>query len=243
MSGNDGATRAFEELGRLILHEHSMHSLLQKVAELAKQVMPGDPEASITVLVDHRPTTVASTDPLAMDCDERQYERGHGPCLHAASTGELTEIADAQAETRWLDYIRWAADRGALSSMSVPLPISEGMAAALNIYARETRAFDGESRAIAQRFAPFAAVAVANMHAYEDARTMADNLEIALQNRAVIDQAKGILMERYKLAADQAFQLLARASMQTNTKVRDLADELVNTGRLREANVAPRRRR
>ena len=49
---------------------------------------------------------------------------------------------------------------------------------------------------------------------------MADNLQAALETRAVIDQAKGILMERHKLTADQAFQLLARISMTTNRKLR-----------------------
>jgi AmiR/NasT family two-component response regulator len=70
------------------------------------------------------------------------------------------------------------------------------------------------------------------MRAYQDARDMADNLQAALESRAVIDQAKGILMERYKLTADQAFQLLAGASMQTNTKLRTVAEDLVLTGQL-----------
>jgi AmiR/NasT family two-component response regulator len=46
----------------------------------------------------------------------------------------------------------------------------------------------------------------------------------------VVGQAKGILMERYKFTADQAFQFLARASMARNRKVRDIADHLVTTG-------------
>jgi AmiR/NasT family two-component response regulator len=72
------------------------------------------------------------------------------------------------------------------------------------------------------------------MQAYQDARSMADNLQLALEFRAVIDQAKGILMERHKLTADQAFQLLARRSMTTNRKLRDVADQLVLTGQLPE---------
>jgi AmiR/NasT family two-component response regulator len=69
-----------------------------------------------------------------------------------------------------------------------------------------------------------------NAHAYRSAREMADNLQIALESRAVIDQANGILMERYELSADQAFQALAAASMRTNTEVREVADQLVRTG-------------
>ena len=228
--GPRSANGALEQLGRIALREHSMDSLLQSVVDLAKRVMPGDPEASISLIVADKATSPVYTGQLALDCDESQYGRGYGPCLHAATSGELTEIADAQSETRWADYCRRAAERGALGSLSVPLPVSEQIAGALNIYVREANAFDDVSRSAATKFAPYAAVAIANMHAYDNARNMADNLELPLENRAVIDQAKGILMERYKLTADQAFQLLAQASMKTNRKLRVVAENLVETG-------------
>ena len=68
---------------------------------------------------------------------------------------------------------------------------------------------------------------------------MAHNLQTALECRAVIDQAKGILIERHKLTPDQAFQLLAQTSMHANRKLRDVAENLVLTGEL--PAVAPRR--
>jgi GAF domain-containing protein len=228
----DGTAHALEQLGALTLREHSMESLLQQVVELTKDVMPGRPEASISLLTSDRPTTAVFTGQLALDCDETQYGHGYGPCLHAARSGEITEVTDTRSDTRWVDYARKAAERGALSSLSVPLPISEGMAGALNIYAREPDAFDDDSRVVAQRFVPYAGVAVSNMRDYEAARSMAVNLQTALESRAVIDQAKGILMERHKLSADQAFQVLARISMQKNIKLRLVAEELVTTGLL-----------
>ena len=229
------AAEALERLGRLSLRELSLDSLLQTVADVTKSVMPGNPEASVLLLVKDRPTTVVSTGELATDLDERQYERGHGPCLHAARTGEVTEIPDTRADDRWPDYLPRAVERGNLSSLSIPLAIDpdERVTGALNIYARRPDAFDEASRSVATRFAPYAAVATGNLYAYQSARDMAENLQAALESRAVIDQAKGILMERYKLTADQAFQLLARASMTTNRKLRDVADHLVRTGELR----------
>jgi GAF domain-containing protein len=225
--------RALEELGSLALREHSMETLLQRVVDLTKVVMPGHTEASITLLANDRPETVVYTGQLALDCDESQFGRGYGPCLHAASTGELTYVEDTRTDPRWRDYMERAAERGALSSLSVPMPMSEGIAGGMNIYAREPRAFDDEAaKSSATRFVPYAAVAVSNMRAYQDARSMADNLQVALESRAVIDQAKGILMERHKLTADQAFQVLSRISMQSNTKLRVVAEELVMTGQL-----------
>jgi GAF domain-containing protein len=228
------AAEALERLGRLSLRELSMDSLLQTVAELARTVMPGNPEASVTLLVKDKPSTVVSTGQFAVDLDETQYERGHGPCLHAARTGELTEITDTRADTRWRDYAQRAAEAGNLSSLSVPLAIDkdEQVSGALNLYARKPDAFDEDSRAAAQSFGPHAAVAAGNLYAYQSARDMADNLQAALESRAVIDQAKGILIERHKLTPDQAFQLLGQVSMNTNRKVRDVADQLVHTGEL-----------
>ena len=100
------------------------------------------------------------------------------------------------------------------------------------IYARRPDAFDEASRSVATRFAPYAAVAAGNLYAYQSARDMAANLQTALESRAIIDQAKGILMERHKLTADQAFQVLAQMSMKTNRKLRAVADDLVRTGEL-----------
>jgi GAF domain-containing protein len=224
------ADDALEQLGRLTLTDHSMESLLQSVADLAKTVMPGNPEASITVQSPGRKTTVVSTGQLATDLDEVQYAEGYGPCLHAATTQQMVEIPDTRVEARWPDYARRAVEHGNLSSLSMPLGIDERRSGALNIYAREPHAFDADSRAAATRFAPYAAVALANMHAYEDARTMAGNLQVALETRAVIDQAKGILMERHKMTADEAFQAIVTVSNRTNRKLRDIADQLVQTG-------------
>ena len=187
------AAEALFHLGTLSLRELSMESLLQTVADQATTVLlPGSLQASVTLLVKGMPSTVASTGQLAVDLDEAQYERGHGPCLHAASTGEATEIADTRTDSRWPDYALRAAERGNLSSLSVPLVIDEDerVFGALNLYARDPAAFDEDSRTAALAFGPYAAVAAGNVYAYQSARNMADNLQAALENRAVIEQAK-----------------------------------------------------
>jgi GAF domain-containing protein len=226
------ARDALEQLAALSLSQESLTSVLQTVANLTKQVMPASVEASVTVLIADRPATFVYTGQLALDLDESQYGRGHGPCLHAASRGETVEVTDTRSEARWADHMQECVKRGALSSLSVPLGSPDQLAAGMNVYAREPAAFDNASRAAATRFARFAGTAAANMHAYESARNMADNLQAALVSRATIDQAKGILIERHKLTPDQAFQVLVHASMGTNRKLRDVADHLVQTGEL-----------
>ncbi|MGY1823935.1 ANTAR domain-containing protein [Geodermatophilus sp. SYSU D00079] len=228
------AAEALEHLGQLSLRELSMESLLQSMADLTKRVMPGDPEASVTLLVKDQPSTVVDTGPLALGLDEVQYERGDGPCLHTARNGILVEIGDTRVDSRWPDYGRYVADHGVLSLLAVPLVVTgeEQVAGSLNVYARSADAFDEASRAVATGFAPYAAVAAGTVQAYRRARETADNLQIALGSRAVIEQAKGILIERHKLTPGQAFEALATVSMSRNAKVRDIAEHLVRTGEL-----------
>ena len=213
--------------------------MLRTVADLAEELTTGDVQASVTVLSGTRPSTIGSTGRLALDLDQAQYAHGHGPCLHAAGTGETVVVDDARTERRWTDYMRHAVELGSLSSLSTPLDSSEGVAASLNLYAGRPAAFTQANRRSAHRFARLAGVAVSNVHAYESARELAGNLQTALESRAVIDQAKGVLIERHKLTADQAFQFLAKASMATNRKLRDVAEQLVRTGELPRSPRGP----
>lgn len=241
------AADALERLGRLSLRELAAEGLLQTVADLARTVVPGELEVSVSLLAKGRPTTVVSTGRLAVDLDGEQYEGGHGPCLHAARTGELVEVTDSRTDDRWPGYLPRAAERGALSSLSVPLSIDvdEQVSGALNLYARTSGAFDADARTAAARFGPYAAVAAGNLHAHRSARDMADDLQAALESRAAVDRAKSVLVRRYRLSPDQAFHLLAQASMSAERTVRDIADDLVRTGRLpavaaREGSGRPR---
>jgi GAF domain-containing protein len=228
------AAEALERLGRLSVHAMAMKGLLHTVADLAKTMMPGNAEASVTLLVRNHPTTLVSTGQLATDLDDAQYECGHGPCLHAARTGKLTEIADTRTDTRWGDYMPRAAEHGNLSSLSAPVAIDEAqqVSGALNIYAREPHAFDEDSRTAATGFALYAALATGNLLAYQGVRDRTDKRRTASDTPAVLEQATGILMERHKLTADQASELLGQVSMTTNRSLRTVADDLLRTGEL-----------
>lgn len=222
------ARAAFAELARISIGEESMDSVIQRVAQLAKGVIPGVAESSVSVVINDKASSVAYTGKLALDLDESQYGRGYGPCLEAAVGRELREITDVREETRWRDYARVCAERGSLSSMSVPMPVQETVHAALNLYATEAHAFDDEARKLARGFAAYAAVGLANVHLYSSAREHAENLDRAMQSRAVIEQAKGILMAQRRCGAAEAFTILTSASQRSNRKLRDIAAVIVD---------------
>lgn len=219
---------ALAELGSIVLRDTTTQAVLQRVAELAKASLPGVIETSVTLLGEGGGSTVAFTGDLAQVLDETQYAHGYGPCVDAARGGEVLEIQDAREETRWPEYVAVALEHGALSSFSVPLPVQKEMTAALNCYAAAPHAFDEQSRAQARAFAGFAGVAVANMHSYDSIKLLADQLQSAMFSRAVVDQAKGILMGERRCTAQEAFDLLVAISQSTHRKLRDVAQALVD---------------
>jgi GAF domain-containing protein len=219
---------AFAELASMSFHESSTDALLQRIAELSKQVIPGVAEASVSLIRNDKATTAAFTGALARDLDESQYGRGHGPCMEAAVGQEPQEIRDARVESRWPDYARSCVEHGSLSSLSMPVPVRNPVFGALNLYGREADAFDDESRDTARVFASYAAVALQNMHLYESTRELAENLDLAMRSRAVIEQAKGILMSQRRCDATEAFDILATASQRSNRKLREIAEAIVD---------------
>jgi GAF domain-containing protein len=144
-----------------------------------------------------------------------------------------SEIPDTRRDDRWPEFAALAAGAGCDTVLSYPLPTADKVAGSLNVYARRLTSADQRTRELLVRLAASAAVPVSNTYLYEAAIERAEHLQTALDSRAVIDQAKGILMERFKLTPDAAFQALTRVSMETNTKVRDVATRFVATGELR----------
>jgi GAF domain-containing protein len=221
------------ELARVVLVGRELPAVLTEVVGIARRAIPGSDATSITLIRDERAFTAAYDGQMAMDADELQYQRGHGPCMDAGRAGELFVIDDMRTEERWPDYARHAAERGVGSSLSVPLPFQGASIGALNNYAVRPHAFADTAIRSGEEVAAFVAIAVGNAEATARATTDVANMRQAMVSRAVIEQAKGILMERYKVTAEQAFTLLTHASQRTNVKLREVAEELATTGVLR----------
>ena len=221
-----------ENLARVVLTDRGLTDVLDEITGIARRAVPGIEAASITLIRGEKAYTAAYDGQMALDGDELQYERGYGPCLEAGLSGQVLLIDDMVTEDRWPDYARHAAAHGIGSSLSVPLPYQTTSIGALNTYSSRPRAFSEDDRVMAEEVASWVALAVGNAEAAARTSDELAHLQIAMKSRAVIEQAKGILMERFKVTDDQAFRLLTRASQHSNLKLRDLADQLVRTGAL-----------
>jgi GAF domain-containing protein len=216
------------ELGRILLHEASLDDLMKQIADTAKAAIPPVAEASVTFTRgDDTGWTVAATGGLAMELDEAQYATHQGPCMDAAAANQIMLVEDFATEERWPEYTPRALASEARSSLSVPMPVQQQVLAALNLYAVERNAFSPEDVAVAVEIASYAAVAVTNAHNFESAATLAAQLTEAMASRAVIEQAKGVIMATAGCAEHEAFQLLRAQSQRENVKLRDVAMEIV----------------
>lgn len=220
------APQALRDLSGIVLGDHSFQAVLQRASEIATRAIPGAHEVSVTMR-NGRPSTVASSGPLAKEVDESQYETDSGPCLQAIATGQVVLVDDLASESRWPAYVPRALAAGVGSSLSVPLPVDGAFVGAFNAYARSPRAFDQAAVTLAQDLAAYAAIVLNNAGLYFTAATRADQLAEALRSRAVIDQAKGILIGARRCTADEAFDILVRLSQQSQRKLRDVAQALV----------------
>lgn len=220
-------TAVFAELGRIKLGETDLDGVLSRVAELAQKTLPGAAEVSVTLVRGNRAHTAAFTGPLALEVDEWQYRLGRGPCLEAAAGKATLAVPDMTAEPRWPQWAAHAASAGIGSSLSIGLPIEEEVAGALNIYGNVPGAFDDDAVITAQTYAGYAAIALSNAHLYDIAASTAQHMHAAMETRAVIEQAKGIIMGEHRCTADEAFAVLTKMSQHANRKLRDVATALV----------------
>jgi GAF domain-containing protein len=220
-------TAAFAELGRINLAENDLEGVLSRVAELARRTVPGADEVSVTMVRGSIAETAAYTGHLALTLDEWQYQRGSGPCLEAAAGHATVSVPHLADDPRWPDWAQHAVVTGARSSLSVGLPIEDQVDGALNLYGVKDAAFDDDAVQLAETFAGYAAVALANANLYGVTARLARQLQTAMASRAVIEQAKGIVMGSRRCTADEAFEILTKISQDSNRKLRDVATALV----------------
>lgn len=213
----------------LLIVGRPLAETLAHIAELAQDGIEAADYAAITTIRNGKPETTVATDPMITEIDSAQYDADAGPCLDAYRHGKAFRIESTEADDHpWPEFGNAAAARGVHSTLSWPLMAGPDGIGALNLYSREHSAFTDDDELKARRFAEPAAVILTNAQLLWDARNLAENLELALANRAVIEQAKGMLMGQRGLDADAAFAVLRRASQRENVKLRDIAQRLVD---------------
>ncbi|MGY1718269.1 ANTAR domain-containing protein [Blastococcus sp. SYSU DS0552] len=216
------------ELARVTLGGRELTEVLTEITTIAARAVPGADAVSTTLVRGDKAFTAGYRGEMALAADELQYAEDSGPCLDAGRGGVVLRIDDVRTEERWPAYVARVRATPVRSSLSVPLPYQGSSIGALNAYSTRPAAFAHPgSLAAALGVAESIAVAVANADAHAQMTEQARNMRIAMESRAVIEQAKGVLMAQQGIDADRAFEVLRQASQRYNRKLRDIAAGIV----------------
>ncbi|MCT2584261.1 GAF and ANTAR domain-containing protein [Actinophytocola gossypii] len=220
----DDLSTALADMARDLLAQPTLQATLDRIVAHAVDLVDGCESAGILIVRRGETQSLAATDDLARESDMLQGEVGEGPCLDATLRAEqIFRIPDVANDKRWPKYGPRAVDLGIHSALGFLLFTEDENLGALNMYARRTHAFPEDTGHAGWLLASHAAVAFAN------ARTD-DQLRAAVATRQEIGEAVGILMERYKMPEERAFDLLRRESQNRNIKLRDVARTVTETG-------------
>jgi len=219
---NHGLALRMAELARVIALR-PVDDVLVDVTTAAKELIPGVDVAGV-LLVGTGGTheTLAPTSDLMFKLDDLQMNTGEGPCLQAALDDVVIRTDDFRDEPRFPHYAPKVVELGLRSALSFKLYTADRTAGALNLFGFEPRLWDSEAETIGMVLAAHAAAAIL-------ASREGDQLQSALSTRDRIGQAKGIVMERFKIDDVRAFAMLRQLSQDTNTKLVDVAQRVIDT--------------
>jgi len=206
----------------LDLHaEPTSADTVEKIVQYARLATTCDESGILLVHSRHRVETAAATAPLVSAAHDLQIRFDEGPCLDAIDGAGTYVVGETATDERWPQWGPAVAELGIHSALGVRLATRNRRYGSLNFYGRRPGMFSDEDVAVAEAFARHAAVAFANTREEE-------GLITAIDARKVIGQAQGIVMERYGLDTDRAFEFLRRLSQQDNIKLRAVAERIVH---------------
>lgn len=225
----DSLAEALSELSGLLLDEESVQTTLQRIADLAVRTIPGCVGAGVTLLAADSWSTAVHTGLAVVEVDQSQYSAGDGPCLTALRDKVVVCVGVQEAAQRWPAFAGAAREAGITSFLAAPLLAKGTAIGSLNLYSDQDEGFDALDEKLVALFVGQASVALANARVYHGTRLLTEQLSEAMSSRAVIEQAKGALMAQEGCDADTAFALLRHRSQLSNRKLRDIAQEVVDS--------------
>lgn len=210
-----------DDVARRTTAGSSRDEALALIVRTARDTIPGADHVTISLARRGGDIeTLAASDDFVRELDAVQYELGEGPCIDAIQQRERRTSHDLAHEDRWPRFAPWAVQAGVRSQMGLDLFDEGSSIGGLNVYAQQPSAFTDGASSVAMLFGAQASHVLGR-------RMRETQLTQALRTRQMIGQATGIVMARYQLSAERAFEFLTRVSQQGNVKLATVAAELI----------------
>jgi transcriptional regulator with GAF, ATPase, and Fis domain len=240
MAREQQLTDAFVDLADTLVSDYDVTDLLHSLAEHCVDIL-GAAAAGI-LLSDQRGSLqqMASSSERARLLELFQLQTNEGPCLEAFSTGSLVAVPDlAAAADRWPRFAAGAAEAGYAGVHALPLRLRTDTIGALNLFTTTSGPLPATDLRVAQALADVATIGILQERAIARSEVLVEQLQGALNSRITIEQAKGVLATHANIGMDEAFARLRSHSRATNTRLTQIATNLIN-GTLAAADIPAR---
>ena len=221
----------FVELADTLVGGFDLMEFLHLLTERCVEILEVD--AAGLLLADGRGTLqlVAASTEQARLVELFQIQVDQGPCLDSYRTGLpviVHDIAAADAIARWPRFTAAAAEMGFANVHAIPMRLRDQIIGTLNLFGSTPDGLDPAVARVARALVDVATIGILQERATREQELVAGQLQVALNSRVVIEQAKGILAERLQMTPDQAFLMLRQYSRANNLPLTRLAGDVIS---------------
>jgi GAF domain-containing protein len=224
---------ALRELGELRYATGNLDEALQRIVDTTHRLFGVDGAGLMLIDPEQLLRNVAVSDERVDALEQLQIDHGEGPCVDAYQGKELVDADDLSSERRWPLFSPAAVRRGLIAVLASPIPYNRQAVGVVAVFSGRPRPWSPEGELALIAFTDLAALLIASTMASEQRGRLAGQLQRALDARVVIEQAKGMLMQREGLQERQAFEQLRRRAREQRRRVADVAAEIVEGARRR----------
>jgi GAF domain-containing protein len=220
---------ALDELGRLRFGEMRVEEALEQIVKVTHTIFSVDGAGLMLADADHQLRNVAASDPRMGHLEELQVSYQEGPCITAFEDKVLVAAEDLVSDPRWPAFTAAAVARGVRAVLASPIPYNQDAVGVVAVLSEERHPWSAEAELALLAFTDLAALLIATVMMGEQTTLLATQLQNALNTRAVIEQAKGVLIGQQGLSAHAAYEKLRAQARAERRKIAVVAAELVRS--------------
>ena len=219
--------QALHELGRLRFGEMRVDEAMHQIVHTTHAIFSVDGAGLMLADAEHHLRNAAVSDDQVRHLEELQIVHQEGPCITAFEDKVLVGADDLASDPRWPSFNRAAVDRGVRAVLASPIPYNQDAIGVVAVVSREQHPWSAEAELALLAFTDLAALLIASMMMGEQQTVLATQLQGALNSRAIIEQAKGVLIGQQGLSAQAAYEQIRAQARAERRKIAVVATELV----------------
>jgi GAF domain-containing protein len=222
--------QTFVELADTLVAGYDLIEFLQTLTERCVELLEVDAAGLLLAGADGTLQLVAASTEQARVAELFQIQNDEGPCLDSYRTGQPVVISDVrseQAAARWPRFAPAAREMGFAGVHAIPMRLRDQVIGTMNLFSSVPGGLDPAVARAARTLVDVATIGILQERAVFQQELVASQLQVALNSRVVIEQAKGILAERLEMTPDEAFVMLRRYARNHNHPLTQLAADVI----------------